>query len=537
MPSDAAYISWQTLRWLAPEMILALAATLIYITGAFSSQRRIWSYWAGLAILGAALALAQQPAEGAITGPLAVDGMARFVRWLVLVAGGMFVLLTARPASWGMAAEFVGSLLMALAGAMLVSAANELALLFVGLELVSIPAYVLLYLGRRDQASQEATTKYFYLSILSSAIMLYGFSYLYGVTGSTNLASIRQALLTQSGDPAAWRSLATLGLVLTFAGLGFKVAMVPFHFYAPDVYQGTTNANAGLLAVLPKAAGMVALARVLVLALPSLGDIGWRVALFLAIVTMTVGNVLALWQDNVRRLLAYSSIAHAGYMLIGLAVAFAANLGTGGDSASLADGLGATLLYLAVYVIAVTGTFAVLAYLGDAQREIDGVDELAGLGRTHPLMAAVTAVFMFSLAGLPPLAGFWGKFSLFWGAVQVRAVDSAVGPLQIWYVVLAVVGLVNAAIAAGYYLRIVGAMYFRSPLGVPRAQGGGGAAVAAVACAALIVIGGVVLGPTLMYQAKAAARSAQTAAAPADEVSAARLDAPRSRLQPPRQGR
>ncbi len=213
--------------------------------------------------------------------------------------------------------------------------------------------------------------------------------------------------------------------------------------------------------------------------MPGSQGVGWRVALVLAVLTMTVGNILALWQDHLRRLLAYSSIAHAGYLLIGVAVALAGNLpqpeATAEPAAATAQGLGAAVFYLTVYALATVGVFAVLGYLGSDQRDICHVDELAGLGRTHPLAALILSLLLLTLAGIPPaLAGFWGKFALLFGAVNSTGIDVAVGSIRPWFVVLAVVGVLNAAIAAAYYLRIVATLYFRAPLSPVPAEGGTG---------------------------------------------------------------
>ncbi len=308
-------------------------------------------------------------------------------------------------------------------------------------------------------------------------------------------------------------SLAKVALVLLFAGLGFRITLVPFHFYAPDVYQGTSHPNAGLLAVVPKIAGLAALVRIMAVSMTGsdpfgphefiqqLSGVAWHLAFALSLVTMTLGNLAALWQQNLRRLLAYSSIAHAGYMLIGLAVAFAVNGGAKG--AVTIDGVGATLFYLFVYAIATMGSFAVLTYLGDADRQVENVDDLAGLGRAHPWVAAALAIFMFSLTGLPPLAGFWGKFALFTGAMGVQAVDGSLSP---WFLGLAIAGVLNAAISAGYYLRVVSVMYFRPPLSVPAARGGVGAALASIACAMLVI--GIGANPGAMLETANAASHA-----------------------------
>jgi NADH-quinone oxidoreductase subunit N len=389
---------------------------------------------------------------------------------------------------------------------MLVAAARDLITLFLGLELISIPTYVLLILGRRDAASEEATVKYFFLSILSSALLLYGFSFLYGLAGSTRLDAI--ALRAAEGGGAfSGEVLAMLALALVVGGLGFKLAIVPFHFYAPDVYQGTTNLNAGLLAVVPKLAGLAALVRLLAALLPAVSGMGWLLCLILAMATMTLGNVVALWQVNIRRLLAYSSIAHAGYMLIGVAVWLAAQE-FGGDSTIFANvgqaGLGATWLYMVVYVVASLGTFAALVYLGSEGRHVDEVEQLSGLSRTRGPVAAAIAVFMFSLAGIPPLAGFWGKLGLFNSALTVASTQATFGGLSVrtWFLALAIVGVLNAAISAAYYLRVVAVMYFsakESTGELSRGEGGGGAAWATAFCAVTVFALGLFPGPLVQW--------------------------------------
>ncbi|MCA9268011.1 MAG: NADH-quinone oxidoreductase subunit N, partial [Planctomycetales bacterium] len=326
-----------------------------------------------------------------VAGPIAVDQLSYFIRGLVLLLGGLLIMAAARSAPGAQTSEYVGLLLVAIAGLMLVGCARELVLLFLGLEMISIPTYVLLYLGRGDARSQESAAKYFYLSILSSAVTLYGFSFLYGSAGSTHLPAIRDAFAAGPADAGPLWWFGRLALALVIAGLAFKLAAVPFQFYAPDVYQGTTNANAAVLAVLPKVAALAALLRIVFVAMPGMEAYGWRLALILAVLTMTLGNLLALWQTNVRRLLAYSSVAHGGYMLIGLAVALAAASGV--EAAASLAGAGAMLFYLAVYVIATTGALSALAYLSSDERQVDDIDELAGLSRAHPWVALALAIF------------------------------------------------------------------------------------------------------------------------------------------------
>jgi NADH-quinone oxidoreductase subunit N len=528
-------VSNETVYLLLPEIILVLAGTLVYLGGAFLPERSLWGAFSVVAIAAAAAALFQQTTTpwvhdalttGGLSGPITIDAFSLAIRSGVLAAGVIFALTGARWAGQGDASEFQGSLLMLLAGLMIVALANNLVLVFVGLELVSIPTYVLLYLGRGSNLL-ESGTKYFFLSLLSSALLLYGFSFLYGAAGSTELAAIRQSLAAPSENAAHLAPFGRLALVLIFAGLAFRLTAVPFHFYAPDVYQGTSQVNAGILAVVPKIAALAAIVRIIYVAMPGLEQLSWQLTLAMAMVTMTLGNLLALWQSNVRRMMAYSSIAHAGYMLIGLSVGFA--VAGGAVVADPLDGVGATLFYLLVYAAATAGTFAALTYLS-GDRSVDSIDDLAGLSSYYPKTAAALAVLMFSLTGLPPLAGFWGKFTLFTGALGVDARNPETGNLWPWFLALALVGVLNAAISAAYYLRIVGVMYFRGAESVPEGRGGAGAAVATALCT-LAVLGIGAFPGTLIEGAKQASRSTRTTAAdlrPAEQRAA--VESPTSPL-------
>ncbi|MCC7086760.1 MAG: NADH-quinone oxidoreductase subunit N [Pirellulales bacterium] len=476
-----------TISLLLPEIIVIASATLLYIAGAFVPLRSAANWLAALAIGAAALALCSQgdrlgmyaevaPAATS-SGPLAVDLFGYTARWGILGVGLLLVMLTTRSHDFEQSAEEAASILMMLAGLMLASAASELILLFAGLELVSIPTYIVLYIDRHNARGQEAASKYFFLSILSSAILLYGFSCLYGVGGSTRLAEIAAALNgpiangNAGGQFSAW--LVPLAMLMIFAGLAFRLAAVPFHFYAPDVYQGTSNANAALLSTVPKIAGLVVLSRIAITGFPGWESLAWKACLVLSVLTMTVGNILALWQTNLRRLLAYSSIAHAGYLLIGVSVALAMRspeFHTAGNAAADAfNGLGAAVFYLLVYMAATVGAFASLVYLSSGTdndgtpKQIDTLDDIAGLNRSQPVISLLLAAFMFSLAGIPPLAGFWGKFALLFGALTIEEAPQTGGiSLRGWFVALAVIAVLNAAIAATYYLRVIGALYFRS---------------------------------------------------------------------------
>ena len=425
------------------------------------------------------------------------------------MVGLVLILMALRTAEDDLCGEYLGMLTLVVVGLMLASTAADLVLLFLAMELVSIPTYVLLSLGGRDHPVQEATAKYFFLSILSSVLLLYGFSFLYGVAGTMQLSGMREHFaaartVSGGGGPAA---LVGLVVVFVLAGLAFKIAAVPFHFYAPDVYQGTSYVNAGLLATAPKIVGMVALARILVVAVVPGTPLAWQIVLILSLLTMTLGNVCALWQRDIRRLLAYSSIAHGGYMLIGLSVALVRPDVAG----TVSLGLGAVFFYLGVYVLAVLGTFAALVYLSPPGAELREVPELAGLGRAHPLIAGAIALFMFSLTGIPPLAGFWGKLGLFVAALDTAVADSPDSPATSgWFLVLAVLGVLNAATAAAYYLRIVGTMYFQDGQRERVPVRNGGAASATLACAVLVLMIGLWPGP-LAALTRGAALSARDA--------------------------
>jgi NADH-quinone oxidoreductase subunit N len=493
-----------TFSVLLPQTILIGAACLFFLGGTCSIKRSVWGPLALLVLLASAVAVvarstAHAPTYGTLESAVVADSLSNVFNWFFLATGALFTLLSLKEQSESDAApEFYGLLLTLTGGMMVVSSANELILLFLGLELISVPTYVILYLGRRDLDSRESATKYFLLSVMSAAILLYGFSFLYGLTGTTHLNAIRDILArtyTGAGGhvPAGTGSqLGILALLLIFAGLGFKVAAVPFHFYAPDVYQGTSAFNAGLLAVAPKAAGFVALVRIASV-MPGFEAAGETIAVILALFTMTGGNILALLQTNIRRMLAYSSIAHAGYMMIGVAVGFweSWNPLTHPQKAlfGLPGGMQSCLFYLIAYSLVTAGLFAVLVYLSRPGKQVENIEELTGLSRTHPLVALSAALFLFSLAGMPPLPGFWGKLSVFAGAVGVRGGDLTVAtslPRSV-FISLAIVAALNAAIGAVYYLRVIAVMFLHDPLTTPEPQGGK-SALAAVYVAALATI-------------------------------------------------
>jgi NADH-quinone oxidoreductase subunit N len=555
--------SLETFALVAPEIALVAAALVAFLGGAFLGLRSGWLV--ALAGIGLAMAVAAGQSGAAVAGGgVRIDAFSTFVRWAVLglgallalvQAGDLFTAAVSRGTGLrrGGTCEEAGTFLLLLAGLSLVGAAGDLVLLFAGLELVSVPTYVLLALRRTDARSQEATIKYFFLSLLASAFFLYAVVCLYGLGGSTDLAAIGGRLRSTDPHVSALATVllpAALGMALVAAA--FRLAAVPMHFYAPDVYEGTSPGNAAVLSTLPKLAGLVLLARILGLAVaPDAAaaaagpaarahlDLLWQLAAAVAAVTMTVGNVMALWQQNLRRLLACSSIAHAGYLLVGVAVAAAATqaAGVGGDAGGIVarpvvglGGMTAAVFYLVTYALATIGIFGGLAYLGHRwpewtaasgprppREEITTVADLDGLSGTNPVAAAAIALFLLSLAGIPPLPGFWGKLALAAAALQVDWTEPvALGGRRWWFVGLAVVLVLNAAIAAGYYLRIIAAMYFRTTKRGVQADGGLAAGIAMLACTALVLFA--TLQPQGLYQAAARAGASLSGGRPAATV-------------------
>lgn len=500
-----------------PEALLLLTACVLFLGATVRSNRNLWAVVAlsGLAVAAVAAWFGPRPVlpipEAVLyASPVLIDSMALLIKGVALAGGALLVLMSWHEIPQRVAGEYFACLLVIVAGTSLTASANELITLFLALEMISIPTYVLLYLPRQDPKAQEAAMKYFLLSIFSSALLLFGFSYLYGLTGTTNLPASTQALA--SVGPGGLPAVGLMALVLVVAGLGFRITAVPFHFYAPDVYQGTSTPAAALLAFVPKVAGFVALVRVLGFApqaqeLTYLGvlsrvypglTLGPQVStLFwiLAAATMTLGNVLALLQDNLKRLLAYSSVAHAGYMLIGLAVApylRAEEFRPSGLPVPV-GGVEAVLFYVTAYGAMTLGAFAVITSLHTPQRPVETVDDLAGLYRSHPGMALGMGVFLLSMIGIPLTAGFAGKLFLFLGAMGVNPAPEDVAALEVardqarLFRILALVGALNAAIGGWYYLRLLVAMFLRNPLR-PVEQRTSGPILAAVGLCAFLTL-------------------------------------------------
>ncbi|MGQ9649711.1 MAG: NADH-quinone oxidoreductase subunit N [Phycisphaerae bacterium] len=441
---------------LAPEATLVAGALLVLLIGLARREAvRACSFL--VAFLSAAAALAIAWTAGPLDRPIHAFGveltsLSWYVRLTALGIGLVVLLVHHHLPQEEQRGEIFGMILFSLTGIMLTTMADDLVLLFLAVELVSVPTYILVSMGRSHIHAQEAGLKYFFLGALAAALLAYGLSFLYGVSGDTCLSR-----MNLDGNHA----YVVIGMVLAFSGIAFKIAAVPFHVYAADVYQGSAAPTAGLLGFFPKVAGLMALIKLLMLIQPrASGPLGWEIPdiafAFLWIVaatTMIVGNVLALWQTNVKRILAYSSIAHSGYMLVAV---LAGPVAGGGP---LRNGLSAMLFYITIYGLMNLGAFAVLSLTRADGRELEELDDLAGLSRHHPLAAFSLAICVFSLMGLPPTAGFLGKLYIFSSALSADPNH----PHRLALIALAVIGIINAAIAAAYYLRIVAACYLCPP--------------------------------------------------------------------------
>ncbi len=427
---------------IAPELVVLGTALLVMVVDLFlAREKKSWLAWLGLVGVLAAAGTSFFIWDGSdpeLQKMLVADGYALFLNLVILIAAALAILFSVEYADRvGLAqGEYYTLLLLSTGGMMLMAAAINLMTIFLALEILSLALYVLVGLNRAEQRSAEGALKYLLLGAFASGFLLYGMALLYGQAGTTSLAGLRDHVASLGGE---FPPLLLAGLGLMIIGFGFKVAVVPFHMWTPDVYEGAPTSVTAFMSVGAKTAGFAALGRVALYALGDLhGDWVWLLAA-LAALTMTVGNLAALRQTNIKRMLAYSSIAHAGYILVGL---------TAGNQL----GTSAVLFYLFGYAFMNVGAFAVLIAVGrleGAARSGETLDGLTGLSARKPGLAVVMALFMLSLAGMPPLVGFLGKLYAFSAAVQAGL---------IW---LAVFGVINSVVSAYYYLRVVVVMFMK----------------------------------------------------------------------------
>ena len=459
---------------LSPQLSLALLGMLVVLVDLFVKRRVVTVAVAliGLIIpLAFSISLAVMIANNALTGNhaffnmLVVDSYAVFFQIVFLIIAAIMILASYTYVGKYVKAEgeFYALLLLSVTGMMLMASTGELISIYISLELTSFPLYVMAGLIRGSERSAEASVKYVLLGAMSSAILLYGFALLYGLTGTTDLKGIATTVASsvQNGN-----LLILVASILILAGFGFKISAVPFHMWAPDIYEGSPTPSTAFFSVGSKAAGFAALIRVFIdggLGQVNLSSLVIAISI-VAILTMTLGNVVAAVQSNVKRMMAYSSIAQAGYILVGFIAGLASTGHAGSSITGNATGIAAVLFFIFVYVLTNLGTFSGIIALANATGG-ERIEDFRGLARRAPLLSACTALCLLSLAGIPPMAGFVSKVFIFtaaWGQSQSLLAQGN-SLLSGWLVALVVIGLLNSVISMVYYGRIVKAMYFDPP--------------------------------------------------------------------------
>ena len=446
-----------------PEVVLAVGAMALLMLGVFRGNQST----AMIAILSSLLLVAVLvlslfgPSGPAFDGLFVENGFTGFVKVLILAGSAVAIMMAVDFCRREGMERFEYPLLMLLAtlGMMLMVSANDFIALYMGIELQSLSLYVLAAFRRDSLRSTEAGLKYFVLGALSSGMLLYGCSLIYGFSGYTGFDAVAATLNTDSGVPLG----VAAGIVFVVAGLAFKISAVPFHMWTPDVYEGAPTPITAFFAVAPKIAAMAMVVRVLYGPFGHMVDVWQQVLVFVSLASMILGAFAAVAQTNIKRLMAYSSIGHVGYALVGVA-------------AGTQAGVSGVLIYFALYLFMNIGTFACILSMRRGGRMVESISDLAGLSRSHPLMAAALAAFMFSMAGVPPLAGFWGKLYVFQAAVGSELY------------VLAVVGVLSSVVSCFYYLRIVKLMYFDEAIEALDRNIGGEMRLVLVVCSAVILL-------------------------------------------------
>lgn len=472
------------LHTILPELILALGAIVLLMVGVFTSNGETAGRLVGWLAIGvfvaAIIAVLQQSGISSVFESAFVsDPLTRFFKIVILVAAALSLLMTFDD--FGriklMLFEYPVLMMLAALGMLMMVSANDLIALYLGLELQNLALYVIAAFKRDNIRSSEAGLKYFVLSALASGLLLYGASLLYGVTGSTSYV----ALAAASKVPEMASNIGlTVGLVFVLVGLAFKIASVPFHMWTPDVYQGAPTPVTTFLASASKVAAMALIVRFTQAALPGISAEWRQIVIFLSIASMVLGAFAAIGQTNIKRLLAYSAIGHVGFALIGLA-------------ANNTEGTAGVLIYLAIYVAMTLGTFACVLAMRRKGGNVENIEDLSGLAKTDLTYASILAMLMFSLAGIPPLAGFWAKWYVF-----LPAIKAGLYPL-------AVIGVVTSVVGAFYYLRIVKIMFFDEAAGAFLPRENKTFAVMALSAAFILLFVLPYVGGTLVDAASAAA--------------------------------
>ncbi len=422
-----------------PEMLVAIGAVVLLVLGVIINKERspLVSWLAVVLLAAVAILIMARPVDGVIfNGLFIADSFARFMKVLVVGGAGLALILSMSNAVENGVHKYEYAVLALLAtlGMMVMVSANDLMSLYVGLELQSLALYVMAAIKRDDPRATEAGLKYFALGALSSGMLLYGASLIYGFTGHTNLTEIVGAIASEG------RSIGLIfGLVFLMAGIAFKISAVPFHMWTPDVYEGAPTPVTAFFAMAPKVAAMTLMVRLVMDSFEPITRDWQQIIIFLSIASMVLAAFAAIGQKSIKRLIAYSSIGHVGFALVGL-------------SSGTQVGVEGVAIYMAIYVAMTVGLFACVLSLRTEKGYVETISDLAGAAQTRPFVAAVMAILMFSLIGLPPLAGFFAKWHVFLAAIEANLY------------VLSVIGVLASAVSAFYYLRVVKVMYFDEPV-------------------------------------------------------------------------
>src|SRR6266567_978873 len=429
-----------------PETILSIVAMALLLVNVFvpTEQKAYLGY---LSLIGIVVAFvpvvtgwsAPVELQSVFNGSVLQDNFALFFKGIFLVSAALSILISDQymQREGCNRGELYPLILLATAGMMLMASGTDMMVIFLGLEVLSVSLYVLAGFNRDNLKSNEAGLKYFLLGAFSTGFLLYGMALTFGATGTTKIARIAEYV--NVNPVITGNQMFLVGMLLMAVGFSFKIAAAPFHMWTPDVYEGAPTPMTAFMSVGPKAAGFAAFVRVFVIALPAYKP-EWSTLLWvLAVLTMTIGNITALYQQNIKRMLAYSSIAHAGYVLVGFV-------------AGNAVGMAGIMFYMLSYAFMNIGAFAIIVMVGKKGEANNNVADYAGFGFKHPVLGMAMSIFLFSLAGVPPAAGFIGKFYLFSGAIQAG------------YVWLAIIGVLNSAVSVYYYLRIMVFMYMKDPV-------------------------------------------------------------------------
>ncbi|MBN9062247.1 MAG: NADH-quinone oxidoreductase subunit N [Rhizobiales bacterium 65-9] len=460
-----------------PEIILVVGALCLVLLGAIQgdgARRAIQTLSVGLLIVVLGLVHLSGGKQGVgFEGAFIADGFAQLMKVFTLIASIATLLMSFQWLERERVERYEYSLLVLLAtlGMMMMISANDLIALYIGLELQSLALYVVAAIHRDNSKATEAGLKYFVLGALSSGMLLYGASLIYGFAGTTSFSGI--AAVVKGGAPLG----VVIGLVFLLAGMAFKISAVPFHMWTPDVYEGAPTPVAAFFSAGPKMAAMAMFVRVVITAFPAIAPQWQQIVIFISIASMALGAFAAIGQTNIKRLLAYSSIANMGYALVGLA-------------AGTPEGVQGVITYMAIYLVTTLGSFGCVLLMRRDGQAVETIGDLAGLSRTRPWLAFSLAAMMFSLAGIPPLAGFWAKFYVFGAAINAKLFA------------LAIIGVVTSVVGAYYYLRIVKLMYFDEP---KPAFDRGDASVNGVVIVCTIFVALLSIAPAALFNAAAAA--------------------------------